>query len=544
MTSRAAIGLAASLLVMVGTARAVRAETKLYAIAIGNNVVPDSAGAEIAPLHYADDDAAAFFTFARGLGARAELLTNLDLDSQVRFPDLAPIARTPTLKELRRTVEELRVAMRADAAAKDRPVLLFFYSGHGLAATDEQPAALTLQDEGLTQKRLYEDVLAALPDATIHVLIDACHAEDVVRPRDLNLRVVVPSDEEVERLAEKTTLARFRNVGTIIAAATSGQTQEWDQYHQGVFAHELLSGLRGAADVNNDGVIEYSELDAYLSAANREVADLRARLKVIATPPRSDRRLPIIELQRNRGAVRVRFTGGKPSYFFIEDRHGNRLVEMRSEEHYHFQLYLPPDEPLYFVSAAKTVEFEARAGDVLDADQLALRQADLSPRGAMSAALRRGLFAAPFGPNYYRGFVDRSAEMLSVDFRQPGLSIISSGPTPESASAARAPLLDGWEIAAFSTAATLGTAAATFQVLAVRDASSYNTSTLERPATAARQRFDRDRMLAIGATAAALGAAGVGGVLLWRRHVARLAPAPIESPTGSVALGAETVWRW
>jgi uncharacterized caspase-like protein len=326
MRRRAGIGLAASLLVIVGTPRAARAETKLYAIAIGNNAVPSSDGADIAPLHYADDDAAAFFTFARGLGARAELLTDLDLDSQARYPDLAPRARPPTLKELRRTVEELRTAMKADVVAKDRPVLLFFYSGHGLAATDEQPAALTLQDEGFTQRKLYEDVLAALPDATIHILIDACHAEDVVRPRDLSLPVVVPSEEEVDRLVEKTTLARFHNVGAIIAAATSGQTQEWDQYHQGVFAHELLSGLRGAADVNSDGVIEYSELEAYLSAANREVPDLRARLKVIATPPRADRRLPILEMQRNRGTVRLRFMGGKPSYFFIEDRHGNRLV--------------------------------------------------------------------------------------------------------------------------------------------------------------------------------------------------------------------------
>ena len=272
------------------------------------------------------------------------------------------------------------------------------------------------------------------------------------------------------------------------------------------------------------------------------VAASHRRNSVSYSSPPADRRLPIVDLQRNSRAVRVRFTGGKPSYFFIEDRHGNRLVEMRSEDHYHFQLYLPPDEPLYLVSAAKTVEFEARAGDVLDADRLALRQADLRPRGAMSDALRRGLFAAPFGPNYYRGCVDRSAEMLSVDFRQPGLSISQSPSEP--ASAARAPLLDRWTIGAFSTAAALGAVAATFQILATNDAASYNSSTLERAATSARQRFDRDHTLAIGAAVAALGAAGVGGVLLWRRHAARLVPAPIESPAGSLALGAEAAWRW
>jgi uncharacterized caspase-like protein len=539
MRHAAALGLALVVVTSIEASREARAETKLYAIAIGNNTVPANAGVEIAPLHYADDDAAAFFTFARGLGAEARLLTNMDVDSQLRFPELAAKSRAPTLKELRRTVDELRAQMSADVAIKDRPVLLFFYSGHGLGATDDRPAALTLQDEGLTQQRLYEDVLGALPDATIHVLIDACHAEDVVRPRDLNLPVVVASKEEVEQVMTETTLGRFHNVGAIVAAATNGQTHEWDQYHQGVFTHELLSGLRGAADVNEDSAIEYSELGAYLSSANREVPDLRARLKVITSPPVADRRQPIIELKRTRGALRVRFNGGKPGYFYIEDRHGNRLVEMRSEENYRFQLYLPPDEPLYFVSAEKTVEFEGRSGDVLDGNELALRHADLRSRGAMSAALRHGLFAAPFGPNYYRGFVDRSAEMLSVDFRTPELSI----PTAPLEPPTQDRFFGGWATTAFSVAAGLGAAAGTFQILAVRDGNAYNNARLERDATSARQHFERDQTIAFVAAAAALGAAGAGGLILWSRYAAHVAPVPIGSPS-SLALGAEVQWKW
>jgi hypothetical protein len=536
----AAMGLSSVLFLAVATPSA-RAATRLYAIAIGNNAALADDASAGGGLHYADDDAAAFYEFARGLGAHAELLTDLDDESQLRFPDLASQARAPTFKELQHTVGELRVAMSADVAAGNRPVLLLFYSGHGLPATDERPAALSLLDEGLTTKRLYDDVLAALPEATIHILVDACYAEDVVRPRDLELHAIEPTEQDVEQLLAHTTLARFPRVGAIIAAATSGQTHEWDQYHQGVFTHELLSGLRGAADVNDDGAVEYSELGAFLSAANREVPDLRARLRVISHPPPADRRLPIVELQRNRQALRVRITGGRPDYFFIEDRHANRLVEMRSEDGYSFHLYLPADQPLYFVSAARTVEFQGRAGDSLDADSLAARGADLRARGAMSAALRHGLFAAPFGPSYYRGFVDRGPTMLSVDFHPPPPAVTVTQARPV-AGDSRAP--DGWVVAALSAAGTFGIAAATFQALAVEAGNQYDRATLEREATDARHRVDRDQAVAVAAGVAALSAAAAGGFIVWRRHVARTATVQIAPAMGSAAAGAGVALRW
>ena len=55
----------------------------------------------------------------------------------------------------------------------------------------------------------------------------------------------------------------------ILATTLGQQAHEWSAIESGVFTHELLSGLLGAADVNADQRIEYTELQAFIAAANR-----------------------------------------------------------------------------------------------------------------------------------------------------------------------------------------------------------------------------------------------------------------------------------
>jgi hypothetical protein len=500
-----------------------RADEPIYAIAIGSNAPPSNLDEHFASLRYADDDAAAFIAFLRPIAARVELLTTFDAESQRRFPGLVPIAREPTLRELRRVVDEIRRDMAADVSAGRRPILFFFYSGHGTHATDTRSAALTLADEGLTRERLYSDILATLPAAAVHLFADACYAEDVVQPRDLQLNVVTPSSQEIEHVIARTTLARFPHVGAILAAAATGQTHEWDLYRQGVFTHELLSGLRGAADVNGDGLIEYSELTAFLAAANREVSDPRARLQVVAHAPVSNRRLPIIDLRRFTHATRLRpgrLARFGPGYYFIEDDRGNRLVEMRAEESYDYQLYLPAGEPLYFVSATKTLEFTGAQGEVLSVDKLVVRRVETQSRGALASALRRGLFAASFGPNYYRGFVDSSTDMASVDFPESKAAWADTSASSPAAPTTKK-IVDGWVISGCAAAATLGAVAVGLGILADRARDAYNGTTIERSATDAGERFDRDRSLAITTGVAAAIATAATTWLIWRRTATR-----------------------
>jgi hypothetical protein len=511
------LGLLASALVLAASPSA-RADEPIYVIAIGNNAPPNNFDEHLPSLRYADDDAAAFITFLRPIAARLEILTVLDAESQRRFPNVVPAAREPTLRELRRVVDEIRQDMSADVAAGRKPIFYFFYSGHGTHATETQAAALTLADEGLTRERLYTEVLATLPATAVHLFADACYAEEVVRPRDVQLNVVTPSKQEAEHVIARTTLAQFPHVGAILAASASGQTHEWDLYRQGIFTHELLSGLRGAADVNGDGMVEYSELTAFLAAANREVSDLRARLEVVSHAPDFKRRLPIIDLRRFKHAMRLRLgrlPRSGPSYYFIEDDRGNRLVEMRSEENYDYQLYLPAGEPLYLVSDAKTMEFTGAPGELLSIDNLAMRRMETRPRGALTSALRRGLFAASFGPNYYRGFVDSSPDMASVDFvaaKAAATDLASESSDPTSTK-----IVDRWVVSGYTASAVLGALALGFEVLARGASNDYNGTTIERTATDAGERFERDRMLGITTGVAAAITAVATTWLVWRR---------------------------
>ena len=85
-----------------------RAEVRTYVLAIGNNAVPlGSEDARLSPLRYADDDAAAVASFMKDLSREIVLLSVLDRDSQLRFPELARIATT------RKIIAGDRIADRA-----------------------------------------------------------------------------------------------------------------------------------------------------------------------------------------------------------------------------------------------------------------------------------------------------------------------------------------------------------------------------------------------------------------------------------------------
>ena len=94
---------------------------------------------------------------------------------------------------------------------------------------------------------------------------------------------------------EEEQLERYPRAGVIVATSGDQETHEWSRYHGGILSHELRSALSGAADVNGDGRIEYSELRAFLAAANARVQEprgarrrLRARARA-RSPPRARR---------------------------------------------------------------------------------------------------------------------------------------------------------------------------------------------------------------------------------------------------------------
>jgi hypothetical protein len=436
------LGLA--LLVVAACVRPARAATDVHALVIGNNLpfAPSSAPSSqsSSQLRYSDDDAAAFYDFVTELSTSAELLTVMDAETQALYPQLVSLARVPTQAGISAAVGRLAQNIRRSRAAGQRSVVFVFFSGHGAVDYEGQPA-LALLDGGLNHDFLYREVLEKLPADEQHLLIDACHAEAVVRPRDGRAEVVNVSAEQANAFLVQSTLARFPHAGAILAATNSTEAHEWDAIRHGIFTHELLSALRGASDVNHDRRIEYSEVYAFMAAANRQVGDYRARLAVVVKPPDINRRAPLLSLSEFPRANSAWLSDVPGGYGIVEldDAHGRRLATLHSDQTFAADLLVPAKVTLYVRAGQKEASFQASAGEIVAFSSLKFRDA-IRARGAVEDAVRRGLFAAEYGRSYYHGVVDQMPGLISVDFpekRDQKSAAWWNSPSPEAITRAR-----------------------------------------------------------------------------------------------------------
>jgi hypothetical protein len=493
-----------ALLLLHGANAAAKTRGPIYSLAIGYNGLPPSADPELAPLRYADDDAVAFHEYARTFATRAFLLAMLDRETQARYPGMTEGGRAPTLADLKRTIAEIKAAVDAAVTAGDEPTVLIFYSGHGARAAGDQ-SALTFADGLLTRDALYEEVLAPLQGRFVHLFVDACNAEAVVRPRDVDAKVVEPTAADIDAAFRKTTLARFPRVGAVVASTAGAQAHEWDVYQAGIFTHEILSALRGAADVDGNRRIEYSELAAFLSAANRDVGDPRARPRTVVRPPALDRRVPIVDLEDVRGGAFLDGRADALGAFFVEDARGSRLLDMRAEAAFRVSLAVPAGETLYVRNHRGQASVRLASGEHLPLDHVVLAANDMRARGALESALRRGLFATTFGPGYYRGFVDHGDELVAVPL--PENEVIVAAPSPDAGEPSRRRRA-AW--ISFGTAAAFGVGAGILGGMAWDARNDFENTYIERQADDAQSRYRRDITLSLTSLGAAVIAGAIG----------------------------------
>ena len=493
--------LAAALLLAASTAQA---RTVAYGVAIGNNAPPAESDTPLPPLAYADDDAVRYWQFFSRFCEHTELLSVLDSATGKRYPEALAVARVPSLVELRAVVADLATRMEADRARGDQPILYFAFSGHGARGKDGA-LFLALVDGALTRQRLYAEILEKVPAAFVHLFIDACHAEGVVGARGLlgnetDARQEPVDARERQRFLEATTLERFPHVGVVLATAADQQAHEWSQVESGVFTHELLSGLTGAADVNGDGAVEYSEIQAFLAASNRDVKDERAVPHVIALPPRLNPGLPIVSLSAQPRSAQLAGVS-RLGHFHVELESGQRYLDANLSPDFLVHIVVPAAR-LFLVAQDREAELTPRPGEIVRLEKLAWRKRSVAARGSIEATLRRALFQSAYGPTYYRGYVD-SAGVTSVGW-DPSLRLaletgISRRPVAVSAFVVGGAAL----IAAGATAA-----------LAIQARGDFDATDLQRKAAEARGRVIT--FTAVAATAGAVAVAAiVTGLLVW-----------------------------
>jgi hypothetical protein len=458
-------------------------EQPTFALVIGFNGKPPKATDEsIQPLRYADDDALAFYQLQKQLGAEAILLTMADPETRRRYPDVADGARPPTMDEIARAIDGLNARMDAAVRKGARPAFVFFYSGHG-ARDGSGEAALTLLGETLSQTAMHTRVLDKIRAPVIHLFIDACHAEAVVRPRDVEAKTVEIRPQDMLEHLSRASSVRYPHVGLIVASSSAAATHEWDVFQSGVFTHEVISGLRGVADVNHDGHVEYGELAGFLTAANREVSDPRARVASIVQAPAISTHEP---LSRLRARSRIGWLTDIPptaGRFFIEDRRGNRILDGHAEPGFSISVGVPPDELLFLRNRDEEAELTVRAGAEAPFSALAFRTRPLRPRGAMETSLRDGLFLMPYGPAYYAGYIDRletngeSPPAAAAERRSPNRAVV-------------------WTLRGGAAALLAGSAL--FGALAWDARRDFESTPYQRQAMEASDRYTLDTTLAIG----------------------------------------------
>lgn len=459
-------------------------------------------------LRYADDDGLRYAELLRGVGAEVELLTVLDAETQRRAPGAARGTHPPTRAELTAAMARVNADIDRAKAAGQTVDFYFVFAGHGEAGAAGE-GRMHLRDGTLSRAELLDTVVAGSHADYNHLLIDACHAQALVFNRG-------PADDGYRNEDYRATIAdyldqqdlrRYPNTGAILASTAGRETHEWEVFGAGVFSHEVRSGLTGVADANADGVVEYSELAAYIHAANDAIPDAEARPQFVVQPPQSDRNRPLIAYTDGpRSFLRIPRTFQGRAW--VEDAQGNRYADFNGSGEAPIVMALA-DAPFYYLRRDRDeARIDPPRPGVVDESRLSWRPRGTTVRGAVNETFERHLFTQSFGPAFYAGFVGSSGFVPAIRQSAPALP-------PDAglaASAEQSTRFGVWPYATGAAALALG-GLATWQGLAAVSDNDRFQRRLRDDGTASQalvDRIDREQTLAYGlagAGVAALGAA-------------------------------------
>ncbi|MGA9524488.1 MAG: hypothetical protein WBV82_23735 [Myxococcaceae bacterium] len=373
-------------------------EVTSFALIVSNNASLSNRPA----LQYADDDGAKYYAVFAGLMPERNvlLLTDFDRDTARIFPELAPVAQSPSRANLDEAVRLVAARVRDVQRGGGTAELYFVYAGHG--DVDEGRGFLELRDSRLSSDDL-EKVLQSVGADTSHVILDSCNSFFVVNPRGPGGRRFATPKDAAERLSK-----RFPNVGVLLSTSAEADVYEWSELQSGIFSHAVRSGLTGAADANTDGRVTYEELSAFVDISASEVRNPLYRPKVYARGPGGDDTLAMARLAAPEQTVVLTLDAPEAVRIALRDAEGLRWVDAHKEDGSRLRLTIP-------VPLARRMTVEVMSG-VGDSQRVQARYAMPSSPGtfnfaslsmlAASSTSGRGaddiflmLFASPFGPN-------------------------------------------------------------------------------------------------------------------------------------------------
>lgn len=451
-------------------------------------------------LRYADDDAARYYEMFQRRVDHVALLTILDAESQGLFAGAASDARVPSDAAL---TEALRSAATNAAKARtagQRAELYFVYVGHGRVRGGE--AEVKLHDGALSRTALATRVLESADHDRIHVIIDACNAYHMVNARgDDDDAVTTAYDADFDRFVAERSLSAAPTVGVVLATSGLGATHEWSRYQGGVFSHEIRSALTGAADADGDGRVDYTEVEAFVAAANAAVPQLKGRPNVFVRPPVIERSAPLIEVDDS--LPQLELSEAFEGHFYLEDDRGIRYAELNKAQGHAVAMNLVPRKSyaLHTGAGAPVARFDAPQGRIAVGWPVTI---GLPPSTGRGDGVPPGAFAAAFGPSFVGGYRASVEASRALELSTPGPGPATSVLVP----------------AVGYTLAIIGAAAGGLALWQSLEAKSSYDQYLATFDTVEEDRFAEDvraaegRALALGLTAG-ISAAASAGLLIW-----------------------------
>lgn len=173
---------------------------------------------------------------------------------------------TKTLADREATRETIFAALEEFKGMSAQDMLLLFFSGHGVRQRDRAgrsqyyylPAGSTknnISKRGMAWDD-FAGKISALKAGRVILLLDACHSGDVSGGAS----------------NEKVASSLAGEVGIVFTSSSGNEFSYEDRsWGHGAFTRALLDGLRGKADFTGNKIVDWSELQLYVSTAVREM---------------------------------------------------------------------------------------------------------------------------------------------------------------------------------------------------------------------------------------------------------------------------------
>ncbi|MBI3178245.1 MAG: caspase family protein [Deltaproteobacteria bacterium] len=390
---------------LVATAASAESTTRTYGLVVGFNQTDDPNNA---PLRYADDDAVKNAQLLADLGADYVLLADLDAETRRLYPDV--VAAAPSKAALFAAVDALNDRIHEHPGQGSQ--LFIFYSGHGDVQNGE--GFIQVRDGRLRRSELRELIARARADS-VHLIVDACKSYFLVFARGATgLRRPLSG-----QLVHDDSQPLPEHVGIILSASAAQDSHEWEAFAGGVFSHEVRSAMRGAADLDADGVISYAEAAAFIYTANEGIANARFRPQFFMRAPHVREEAALVDT-RSASVSRLRALPAPPRHWYLEDQQGNRIADFHPGPGQRLALILPPTRPLFLREPRKRTEYRIQGVEPwITVGDLAAPQNKVQRRGAEHEAFTR-LFQTPFAAGALTSYRRYEAEARLEDVLAPG----------------------------------------------------------------------------------------------------------------------------